>query len=179
MSSTPSFLTRALGAGVFALVAAGSSQSASARPSTGNARSRAACRAPQLTARLGRTDAALGHRFATLQLANRSSDACRVSGYPGLRFVGAHGAPLPTVVVHEPGFHPRALILRPGGRAATVIEWSAIVFRRSDERGSCRTPPRMLEITPPGDSLHLFLRWNGGVVCQHGEVLVRPLTQSK
>lgn len=133
------------------------------------------CAVAELHARLGPTDAALGHRFAALSLINRSRRACGETGYVGLRFSDARGKPLPTSVTHEPGYQSRLVVLRPGGRATTVLEWSVFVVRRSDERGSCRTPPRMLEITPPGSSSRLRVRWTGGLVCQHGRVLIRPL----
>jgi hypothetical protein len=102
-------LTLVLGA---AFVTAGSSQA-------GPSMAAPACAAKNLSGKfvLVPNSQGAGNVLYTVQLENRSSEACFVSGIPGLRLVGKTGKLLPT---HVSPAHPGALTaikvtLPPGG----------------------------------------------------------------
>ena len=136
------------------------------------------CRADDLTARLGRTDAGAGQRFATLSLRNRAASTCRTYGYVGMRLRGQDGAKLPTNVVRVRHATAREVYLQPGDRAFTRLRWGAIAGSGETTSGPCEPTPARLEVTPPDDTHQLHTAWRAGPVCQHGRIETEPLRDS-
>jgi hypothetical protein len=90
------------------------------------------CAGWQLSATLTRGPQAWGNnRELVLTLTNRGSQACRVSGYPGLQLLNNRYGPLPTTTVTEPGapvpqgsFWSAGVVLRPGQSATADITFA-------------------------------------------------------
>jgi hypothetical protein len=99
-------------------------------PSTPPPSQPVACRTGQLQLLTGRTEGAMGHRYVTYGLRNRSAVACSMSGFPGVQLLDAHGGDLPTVLRHSNlGTGPAGrVLLRPGGWGFFVVEEGVIPY---------------------------------------------------
>lgn len=127
------------------------------------------CRTADLRARLIPGSPGAGQRYAALVLTNRARHSCHTYGYVGMLFLDAGGRALPTQVVRDRFFAPHRVVLAPGAQADSQLHWT-VVPGTGDSSGPCVTPPRKLEITPPDQYNHLVIGWNGGVVCQRGQI---------
>ena len=111
---------------------------------------------------------------AELGLTNKSSEPCAVSGYPGLRLVGAQDRPMPTDVTRTDG-ELKEVTLQPGETA-----WSSLAWRFTpnwDEEASPMCGGRMfgLLVTPPDETTEIREYAMLGHVCDHGSLYVKPL----
>lgn len=133
------------------------SASSSMPPSPAAAAHWQRCGPAQLTATFMLLGAATGHVGAEIVLRNVSAAPCRLSGFPGLKMLDAHGAALPTTVGRGgsflfPAIAPRIIGITPGQKASFDLEYA-------DNPTGNPPPPYQqacpaaatLEITPPGD----------------------------
>lgn len=141
-----------------------------------------ACRGDQLSAREIATDGAAGNVWAPVELVNRSSDACTLSGYFDVRFLDAAGHDLNLQAKHSrndtagvsPSPIPRAqFVLAPGAKS-----WFIVYF--SDVQPPC-VRVLSLAIRPPGGSGTVTMRVNPiheWAVCV-GELTVTAATPTR
>jgi uncharacterized protein DUF4232 len=171
--STARTLTLTLALGAAAVVASGSSQA-------GVSMDAPACAAKNLSGKFlvvpGSRGA--GNVLYTVQLRNRSSSTCFVSGIPGLRLVGKSGRLLPT---HVSPAHPGALTavkvtLRPGGYAAATARFSPDVPGPGENHpGNCEPVAYRLRVTPGGGGTVLAPISPPTSVCEHGGMTLSVL----
>jgi hypothetical protein len=167
-------LTLVLGA-VF--VTAGSSQA-------GPSMAAPACAAKNLSGKfvLVPNSQGAGNVLYTVQLENRSSEACFVSGIPGLRLVGKTGKLLPT---HVSPAHPGALTaikvtLQPGGYAAATARFSPDVPGVGEgHKGPCEATAYKLRVAPTGGGTLLAPISPPTPVCEHGGMTLTVLIAGK
>jgi hypothetical protein len=159
--------------GVAVLGVAGTSQA-------GHRTAAPACAASKLSGKflLVPNSQGAGNVLYTVQLRNKSSAPCFVSGIPGLRLVGKTGKLLPTKVVP---LHPGALTavkvtLKPGGYAAATARFSPDVPGPGENHpGNCEAVAHKLRISPTGGG------WLTGPVspptpvCEHGSLFMTAL----
>ncbi|MBX5440393.1 MAG: DUF4232 domain-containing protein [Solirubrobacteraceae bacterium] len=137
-----------------------------------------ACRAADLSARVGDVQPGAGQRTATLSLRNTSGHACRLRGYVGLRLETASGAGLPTSTARTGG-PARTVTLRPGGRAVATLQWTVIATGDEPADGPCEGTPSDLLVTPPGQRTATAAPWRNGPVCDRGRFTVTPLRAAR
>jgi hypothetical protein len=123
-----------------------------------------------------------GNVLYTVQLENRSSEACFVSGIPGLRLVGKTGKLLPT---HVSPAHPGALTaikvtLPPGGYAAATARFSPDVPGVGEgHKGPCEATAYKLRVAPTGGGTLLAPISPPTPVCEHGGMTLTVLIAGK
>jgi len=139
-----------------------------------------ACAAKNLSGKflVVRGSAGAGNILYTLQLRNRSTTTCFVSGIPGLRLVGKTGKLLPT---HVRPAHPGALTaikvtLKPGAYAAATARFSPDVPGPGEGHpGQCEPTAYRLRITPTGGGSLLAPVSPATPVCEHGGMALTVL----
>jgi hypothetical protein len=109
------------------------------------------CRGDQLFAKEIVTDGAAGNVWTPVEVVNRSSESCRLSGYPNVRFLDAAGEDLRLAATASPTY-TGAVPPSPIPRAPFVLDpqdkaWFVVYF--SDEQPPC-TRVFGVRITPPG-----------------------------
>jgi hypothetical protein len=123
-----------------------------------------------------------GNILYTVQLRNRSSYTCFVSGIPGLRLLGRTGKALPT---HVSPAHPGAMTavkvaLRPGGYAAATARFSPDVPGVGEGHpGPCEPVAHKLRITPTGGGTLVGPVSPPTSVCEHGGMTLTTLVAGK
>lgn len=130
------------------------------------------CSADQLSAREIVSDGVAGNVWTPVLLINRSSEACTLSGYPDLRFLGKTGNDLHLHAIHSPD-NTGLMTPSPISRAPFTLEpgarsWFIVHF--SDVQPPC-TRVFSVQITPPGGTGMLTMRVNPiheWDVCQGG-----------
>jgi len=130
-----------------------------------------ACRTAQLHLQTGQIEGAMGQRFITYGLRNRSAVACTLFGFPGVHLLDAHGGVLPTVVGHgyfDTGPATRVL-LRPGGWAFFTLQEGVNPYDTDPQ--PC--PTVTLAITPPNQ--HQALTVPEAIAPCGGRVSVSPI----
>ena len=123
-----------------------------------------------------------GNVLYTAQLKNRSSEACFVSGIPGLRLVGKTGKLLPTHVspAHAGALTAIKVTLRPGGYAAATARFSPDVPGTGEgHKGPCEATAYKLRITPTGGGTLLVPVSPPTPVCEHGGMTLTVLIAGK
>jgi Protein of unknown function (DUF4232) len=168
-------LTLVLGAAVLVAAASGQARSSMDAP---------ACAAKNLSGKflLVPNSQGAGNVLYTVQLRNRSSSACFVTGIPGLRLVGKYGKLLPTHVVP---IHPGALTaikvtLKPGGYAAATARFSPDVPGPGEGHpGNCEAVAYKLRISPTGGGSLLGPVSPPTPVCEHGSLFLSTLVAGK
>jgi uncharacterized protein DUF4232 len=138
----------------------------------------ARCATGSLSVELRPGSPGAGQRYATILLVNRSRATCRTAGYVGLGLLGRHGRKLPTNAVRDRSRAIRAVVLRPGQRAAADLHWGAIAGAGEPAAGPCQPSPLRLQVTPPDERTPLLVPWRFGPVCQQGRIEVRPLRRA-
>jgi hypothetical protein len=123
------------------------------------------CGPAEVTARLSGVDAALGHRYTSLVVANTSSRACVVQGVPGIGARGNEGRRLTLTVERSASVSGATGPVRlvPGGEAQALVEWTGDLAGHDAERASIfvvqlasgqvpvRLPARITDV-PAGES---------------------------
>lgn len=132
------------------------------------------CHTGGVAAHLGRVDAGAGHRFERLTLRNVSGHTCRTQGWIGMQLLHQHGRHVRTNVVRIGGPSHR-VVLHPGERARTTLDWGAIPGPGDRQRIRCQPVASHVLITPPDETTSLRIRWKGGPVCEQGRIEVTPL----
>lgn len=158
--------------------ASSATTSSSASTTTTTAPSTAAgpplCTAPMLTGTLLGQQGAAGHGALGFALRNTSGHACHTFGYPGVQFLSATGAPLPTVSTRTTrdllGAAPRvALTLGPGAQASFRL----VVTHGIASSNGCTTA-HALGVIPPDDTETLRIAIADGAY-ECGTTTVTPL----
>ena len=115
----------------------------------------------------------MGHRAVTLAATNRSSIACSLNGYPGLRLLDSKRRPMETHVSHGPlYFHkqvsPRIVVVKPGKSARAWLEYGAVpVSGTSRSTSQCEPTSAYLRVTPPASKTSGIVKF-GDFACGHG-----------
>jgi hypothetical protein len=112
----------------------------------------------------------------TVRLSNRGARACSVSGRPGLRLLGRHGARLPTAVVADrPGTGAAALIrVAPGATAIALARLSPDIPGKGEPvRGRCEPTAFRLRVSlaSPGSGAVTGPVRPPTPVCQRGRIV--------
>ena len=126
-----------------------------ATPSTNQSSGPLPCRAAGLTLRFLGQQGATGHGELGFAVRNTAASACRTYGYPGVQFLDASGAPLPTrsrrTTVDFAGPVPlEEIVLAPGASASFRLG----VTHGNASPAGCTTA-RGLQIYPPDDTATL------------------------
>ena len=139
--------------------------------------SRTPCQAAGLRAafRVVQGSAGAGSITYTVRLTNRGARACAVSGRPGLRLLGAGGAPLPTAVAPDRrGTGAAALIVLGHGRTAIALARFSpdIPGRGEPVRGRCEPVAHRVRVTlaSPGSGSLTGAVSPPTSVCEHGAI---------
>ncbi len=132
------------------------------------------CTAPMLAGTLLGQQGAAGHGLLGFALRNTSGHACHTFGYPGIQFLSATGAPLPTVSRRTTrdllGAAPRvALTLGPGAQASFRL----VVTHGIVSSEGCTTA-HALGVIPPDDTETLRIAIADGAY-ECGTATVTPL----
>ncbi|MEA2156534.1 MAG: hypothetical protein QOE11_2674 [Solirubrobacteraceae bacterium] len=111
----------------------------------------------------------------TVRLTNRRARACVVSGRPGLRLLGAHGAALPTAVAPDrPGTGAAALIAVGHGRTAIALARFSpdIPGRGEPAKGRCEHVAHRVRVSlaSPGSGSLTGAVSPPTPVCDHGRI---------
>lgn len=171
------FLTLTLVLGVAVLAAAASSQA-------GRTMDAPACTGKNLSGKflLVPNSQGAGNVLYTVQLRNRSSSACFVSGIPGLRLIGRYGKLLPTSVtpIHRGALTAIKVTLKPGGYAAATARFSPDVPGPGEGHpGNCELVAYKLRVTPTGGGSLLAPVSPPTPVCEHGSLFLSTLVAGK
>ena len=117
----------------------------------------APCRGPQLKLAQEGGDAGAGNRVTVLSLQNVGSQACSLTGYPGLTLQDARGRDLTTVRAEQrlgsyfrQGQAPAPVRLAPQAKAYFDLAWNVVPHEGQGER-TCPSVAR-LRVTAPGDT---------------------------
>lgn len=133
------------------------------------------CRTAQLRGSLVNFDAGAGQRYVQLRLTNVAKVRCSFGAYPSIALFAADGRSIPSQVVPSPPGSVTRLTLSPGRRASSVLHWIGIPLSDEPQTGPCETTPAHANVTPPGETTPLSIKWSLGPVCGHGELDARPL----
>jgi hypothetical protein len=123
-----------------------------------------------------------GNVLYTVQLRNRSSRTCFVSGIPALRLVGKTGRLLPTHVspAHRGALTAVMVTLGPGGYAAATARFSPDVPGPGEgHMGPCEPTAYKLRVTPTGGGTLLAPVSPPTPVCEHGGMTLTVLIAGK
>jgi hypothetical protein len=136
------------------------------------------CRTADLSAKILPGEPGAGQRYGTLVLTNRSHHTCHTYGYVGMLLLDGHHRAMATHVRRDNTIRPHRVVLVPGAGASTLLHWAA-VEGIGDQTGPCVSAPRFTEVTPPDETTHLTIRWQGGIVCERGTIDVQALSLSQ
>lgn len=133
------------------------------------------CQAARLAFKLAQPDAGVGHRTVALVVTNRGSDACSLSGYPGLRLLDSKRRLMETHVSHGAMyFHKqvarRLVVLRPGKSARAWLEYSAVPTEGEPADRPCQPLSAYLRVTPPGSKSSGVVKF-GDIACGYGSLV--------
>jgi hypothetical protein len=155
--------------------AAASGPAASGPAASGPAASSAAgCRAAGLAVSFLGGQGATGHGELGFALRNTGSGPCSTGGYPGVQFLAAGGAALPTAPSHATtdffGSSPeRALVIAPGQSVSFRLD----VSHGSGSGAGCHTASA-LQVIAPNDTATLTATVPGGAL-ECGAAVVSPV----
>jgi hypothetical protein len=131
------------------------------------------CGGRQLDVTLGRLEAAAGSKYQSIRFTNLGLDSCVLQGHPTVTFRGKHHRHIgwPAEATGGPG---HALLLRPGGTAATALQipdWHNYPAADCQAKGSPR-----LRVVPPGtDRMVGFTYPAKTCITEKGRSLIRPV----
>lgn len=107
-------------------------------------------------------DAGMGNRVTTLALQNAGTQACSLTGYPGVTLADANGGALtPVKAVHEPGNYfakgtvPTPVSLAPQAKAYFDLAWNVVPHEAEGEKACPEA--KTLRLTTPGDTAMVSL----------------------
>jgi len=84
-------------------------------------------------------DVATGHRYTSVVVTNTADEPCTLAGRPGLGARGEWGRAFTNPVergLTVDGSDPGRVRLQPGGRAASLLEWTGALAGAEDERAA-------------------------------------------
>ncbi len=104
---------------------------------------------------------------------------CTLSGFVGLQLLTADGQPRETRVTRSPD-KPARVVLATGDTAWTLLVWSFMPHPdEADTEPLCGPKADAVQVTPPNQSDGLRIVENIRVICNHGEIFLRPLTATR
>jgi uncharacterized protein DUF4232 len=110
------------------------------------------CTRSQLGVRSNGEAGAAGTIHGAWVFTNRSTNECRMFGYPNLQRYGRSGRPIPTTVEPNLPPEPAEVTLAPGGSATFLSSYSDVIS------GSDRCPTSaVVQITAPNAAASLFI----------------------
>ncbi|OLT35903.1 hypothetical protein BJF79_31805 [Actinomadura sp. CNU-125] len=133
----------------------------------------APCTSSMLSATLTDLGAGAGQRYATLVISNRSGDPCTTGGWAGLQQVRGNET-IPTRTVRRGD--AETITIPPKTSAYERLHWAAVPADDETGSGGCEPVPTELKVIPPNQTSQITATWDGGPVCQHGEIELEPLT---
>ncbi|HET9103337.1 MAG TPA: DUF4232 domain-containing protein [Solirubrobacteraceae bacterium] len=150
------------------------SSSVSSTPATSQSSGPTPCTASTLALRFLGQQGATGHGELGFAVRNTGSRACRTYGYPGVQFLSASGAPLPTrsqrTTTDFFGSTPvAAIVLAPGASASFRLG----VSHGAASTAGCTTA-RGLQVFPPDDTATLRTTISEGAY-ECGTVTLSPM----
>ena len=125
------------------------------------------CSTAGLAAQLKPGSPGAGQRYATVVLTNTSGRTCTVQGFGGLALLGAPRQGVPTDLRRVAPPAPRAVTLRPGGSARSLLHWTVVPAGNENGR-PCDPIAVTVVVTPPNQTTAALRPWTFGPVCQHG-----------
>ncbi|WP_007511810.1 MULTISPECIES: DUF4232 domain-containing protein [Pseudofrankia] len=141
----------------------------------------AVCAAGALTGKFDDIEGAAGQVYGKLVLTNASPAACKLSGFPGVRFADAGGAEFGAPADHDDsGPMPGPVLLAPGGTATAVLRITQPGIQEGCLSSDVTREASALEVTPPGGAGTVSVGLAGGVTaCVSTDVrqlLIGPLS---
>lgn len=122
---------------------------------------------------------------ANLVLRNTSQQTCTISGFPGLQLIsGGDERKIPTNPMRQNPSDARAVTLRPGASATSLLQWNEQTDIQQDP--DCTVPAvGQVSVIPPDETSALTLSWpqvaaaeqgqgqgQGQTVCNNGDIKV-------
>jgi len=126
------------------------------------------CTQAQLRIAAGRQGAGLGSFYAPVIFRNVSTVACSLRGYPGVEFVAADGAAIPTTPSHGTAIPVRTVVLKPGRTASAML--SGADFGPNGGATPCPETAGV-RIIAPGLTTQVFVP-GIGLNCYDGHIFV-------
>lgn len=121
----------------------------------------------------GRGGGSAGSYYFHFEFRNVSRLACRISGYPGVSAVDAHGRSIGLPAGREMTGHPVTVTLRTGRHTSAILHATDVGVLPPS---SCRpTTPAALRVYPPGDRASKLVRFNYPVCAAGGSMRVRAV----
>jgi hypothetical protein len=109
------------------------------------------CPSDRLVGAFRDTQGAAGHLYGDLVLRNNGPAACRLVGYPDVRFADAAGAIFGAAASHDDGAGPgTTVVLAPGDSAAAVLRITQAGLQRGCQGTGQTRRATALRVTPPG-----------------------------
>jgi hypothetical protein len=124
------------------------------------------CRISQLAVSIGDQQGGDGHSSGAIRFRNTGTSACRLYGYPGVAALDSSGKQVAQAQRTLRGYMgglasgqhtPTAVALAPGHTASALVE----AANAAPNGNSCGTIPTLL-VTPPDETHHIKLSWQGG-----------------
>ncbi|ONH30609.1 DUF4232 domain-containing protein [Pseudofrankia asymbiotica] len=139
------------------------------------------CAAAALSGRLDDIEGAAGQVYGKLVLANAGPAACKLNGFPDVRFVDAGGAELGAPADHDDSRPmPEPALLAPGGTATAVLRITQPGVQQGCLTSDATREASALRVTPPGGTGTVSVGLSGGVAaCVSTDVrqlLIGPLS---
>jgi hypothetical protein len=136
-----------------------------------------------LTGALRHTEGTAGHVYNDLVLRNKGTVACRLTGYPDVRFVDADGAVFGAPADDTDDGPATAVLLPAGGTATAMLRITQAGIQRGCTAASQTRLAAALRVTPPdGGATTLSVPLSGGITaCVSSSVrqlLIGPLTST-
>ncbi|MBL7490271.1 DUF4232 domain-containing protein [Frankia sp. AgB1.9] len=136
-----------------------------------------------LTGALRHTEGTAGHVYNDLVLRNKGTVACRLTGYPDVRFVDADGAAFGAPADDTDDGPATAVLLPAGGTATAMLRITQAGIQRGCTAASQTRLAAALRVTPPdGGTVTLSVPLSGGITaCVSSSVrqlLIGPLTST-
>jgi len=160
--------------------ASGSAAPSAAAP--GDAQAAPVCGTSTLTGALEDVEGAAGQVYGRLVLTNTGAAACRLDGFPDVRFVDTGGTELGAAASHDDSSPvPGPALLPPGGTAASVLRITQPGIQQGCLDAELTREASGLRVTPPGSTGTLPVELAGVTACTSVDVKqlqVGPMTTS-
>jgi hypothetical protein len=131
------------------------------------------CKAADMTETVYGGDGTAGAIYSGVQLTNKSSKACTVSGFPTISFVDDKGTAYKFTVAHA-GTAATKFSVAAGGKAYFTIKLSTVPTSSGKQQGPCDPPAAAMRISLAGDGSDYATDKGPWHAC--GSAMVGPLT---
>ncbi|MFC7549220.1 DUF4232 domain-containing protein [Plantactinospora sp. GCM10030261] len=134
------------------------------------------CRADALRAAFAVTGGGMGKRFGTIQITNRSTAPCSLSGPVNLALAEASGRPVPSRVQHRA--RGERITVPPGASAWLVLSWT-VIPGEGESGMPCQPAAASVAITVPDAGGPVTTTFTAGPVCNQGAMSVAAPTLTR